>query len=113
MVCTNPDLIVHRGDKEEYCAGSVAKIFREMSGKVTYYGKPYPEIYKECIQDEKKVLVIGDNLNTDIKGANNMNYDCLLITNGIHKKEIQKEGIDKVSKNYKVIINFMQSELKW
>ena len=28
--------------------------FEEMEGKVTYYGKPYPEIYKDCIQDEKK-----------------------------------------------------------
>ena len=27
MVCTNPDLIVHRGSKTEYCAGSVAAIF--------------------------------------------------------------------------------------
>ena len=28
LICTNPDLIVHRGNIEELCAGSVAKIFR-------------------------------------------------------------------------------------
>ena len=28
MVCTNPDLIVHRGENEEYCAGTVAELFR-------------------------------------------------------------------------------------
>ena len=42
-----------------------------------------------------------------------MNYDSMIIVNGIHKEEIKKEGIDKVSKNYGVVINFMQSELKW
>ena len=42
-----------------------------------------------------------------------MNYDSMIISNGIHKKEIEKEGIEKISKNYKVIVNFIQSELKW
>ena len=27
MICTNPDLTVHRGKKQEYCAGSIAQIF--------------------------------------------------------------------------------------
>ena len=40
---------------------------------------------------KKKVLSIGDNLNTDIKGANLLNYDSLIISNGIHKDEIKKE----------------------
>ena len=34
----------------------------------------------------KKILSVGDNLNTDIKGANLLNYDSLIISNGIHKK---------------------------
>ena len=29
MICTNPDLIVDRGQVREYCAGSVAKTFEE------------------------------------------------------------------------------------
>ena len=60
-----------------------------MNGKSNLLWKTYPEIYKDCIQDEKKVLVIGDNLNTDIKGANNMHYDSLFIKNGIHKDEFK------------------------
>ena len=35
---------------------------------------------------KNKVIVIADNLNTDIKGANLMNYDSLFILNGVHKK---------------------------
>jgi HAD superfamily hydrolase (TIGR01459 family) len=114
MICTNPDLIVDRGDKRELCAGSVAGIFKKMGGEVIYFGKPFPEVYNQSIENkEKRVLSIGDNLNTDIKGANLLNYDSLLISNGVHKDEIKKEGIDVVSKNYEVIINFIQTELKW
>ena len=114
MICTNPDLIVDRGNKRELCAGSVALVFKEMGGKVVYFGKPFPEVYNQSIDNkEKKVLSIGDNLNTDIKGANFLNFDSLLISNGIHKDEIKKEGIDVISKKYEVVVNFIQTELKW
>jgi HAD superfamily hydrolase (TIGR01459 family) len=114
MICTNPDLIVDRGDKRELCAGSVALVFEKMGGEVIYFGKPFPEVYNRSINNKKKrVLSIGDNLNTDIKGANLLNYDSLLILNGVHKDEIKKEGIDIVLKKYEAIVNFTQTELKW
>ena len=46
-------------------------------------------------------------------GANLLNYESLLISNGVHKKEIEENGLDKISKSYEVICNFTQSELKW
>jgi HAD superfamily hydrolase (TIGR01459 family) len=114
MICTNPDLIVDRGEKRELCAGSVALIFEKMGGEVVYFGKPFPEVYNLSTNNKnKKVLSIGDNLNTDIKGANLLNYDSLLISNGVHKSEINKDGIEKVLKKYETVVNFMQSELKW
>jgi len=114
MICTNPDLIVDRGKVREFCAGSVAMVFEKMGGEVIYFGKPYPEVYNQSTDNQnKKILSIGDNLNTDIKGANLLNYDSLLISNGIHKNEIKKKGIEKVSKSYETICNYIQSELKW
>ena len=114
MICTNPDLIVDRGNKREFCAGSVAMVFEKMGGKAVYFGKPYPEVYNQSIDNKnKKILSIGDNLNTDIKGANLLNYDSLIICNGIHKNEIEEKGIEKVSKSYEAICNYIQSELKW
>jgi len=114
MICTNPDLIVDRGKKREYCAGSVAMTFEKLGGEVIYFGKPYPEVYNQATNNnKKKVIAIGDNLRTDIKGANNMNYDSLVITGGVHKKEFEKEGIEKVLKNYNVKATFSQSILKW
>ena len=114
MICTNPDLIVDRGNKRELCAGSVAMVFEKMGGKVVYFGKPYPEVYNLSVNNKgKKILSIGDNLNTDIKGANLLNYDSLIISNGIHKNEIKEKGIEATSKSYETICNYIQSELKW
>ncbi|MDA7597094.1 TIGR01459 family HAD-type hydrolase [Candidatus Pelagibacter sp.] len=114
MICTNPDLIVDRGNQRELCAGSVAMVFEKMGGEVVYFGKPYPEVYNQSINNsEKRILSIGDNLNTDIKGANLLNYDSLLISNGVHKNEIEDRGLEVVSKQYESIINFTQSDLRW
>ena len=114
MVCTNPDLIVDRGERREYCAGSIAKIFEELRGKVIYFGKPHPPVYNLSINvKNRKVLCIGDNLNTDIKGANVQNFDSLIITNGIHRQEILDLELDEVLKKYNVDVNYNQKNLKW
>ena len=114
MICTNPDLIVDRGNVRELCAGSVAMVFEKIGGEVIYFGKPYPEVYKKAFNNlkGKKVICIGDNLNTDIKGANIQNFDSLLINNGIHKNEINN-GIKELTKKYNVQVNYTQTELKW
>ena len=114
MVCTNPDLIVDRGDQREYCAGTIAKHFEDINGEVIYFGKPYPPVYElAATVKDKKILCIGDNLNTDIKGAMTQNFDSLLITGGIHRQEISNFSIENVLKNYDAKINYFQSELKW
>ena len=111
MICTNPDLIVDRGDKREFCAGSIAKIFEEEGGKVEYFGKPYPLVYKLSAElKNKKILCIGDNLNTDIKGANLQNFSSLFISSGVHKNEI---NLNLAYKNLNVRVDYLQSFLKW
>ncbi len=114
LICTNPDLIVHRGNIEELCAGSIAKTFESLGGKVIYYGKPYKEIYEMCFSKGEKVLAIGDNLRTDIKGANNLNIDSLFVYNGVHRNEIKNDKeISTLLKRYNVKTNFFQKNLKW
>ena len=111
MICTNPDLIVDRGNEREYCAGTIAKIFEEEGGKVEYFGKPYPLVYKLCAKiKNKKILCIGDNLNTDIKGANLQNFSSLFISSGIHKNET---NLSLTFKNHNVRVDYLQSYLKW
>jgi HAD superfamily hydrolase (TIGR01459 family) len=127
IICANPDLIVHRGDRAEYCAGSIAKLYEKMGGRVEYFGKPYKNIYEYIFRILKKnskkkiykskVLVIGDNLNTDISGANNFNVKNLFIAGGIHKPEWSKKNISLanfvIEKNKYFKINYFQNELIW
>ena len=114
LICTNPDLTVHRGNIEELCAGSVARIFEKLGGEVVYYGKPYKEVYNMCFDKNERVLAIGDNLRTDIKGANNLNIDCIFISEGVHRAEHNNiSELDTLLRKYKVKANFFQKELKW
>ena len=114
LICTNPDLVVHRGNVEELCAGSIAKVFESLGGEVVYYGKPYKEVYKTCFKRGEKVLAIGDNLRTDIKGANNLDIDSLFIHNGVHRGEFRTEKeLAALLKKYDVRANYFQKELKW
>jgi len=83
---------------------------------VIYFGKPYPEIYNFCIKKNETVLAIGDNIRTDIRGANNMRFDSLFIINGIHKDEflnLPVENYDKILDKYKTKTNYYQKRLNW
>ena len=58
-----------------------------------YHGKPDPAIFRRAAQalgqaDDARILVVGDSLLTDIKGAAAAGYDSLLVTRGIHAEEL-------------------------
>ncbi|HWY60530.1 MAG TPA: TIGR01459 family HAD-type hydrolase [Rhizomicrobium sp.] len=92
MICANPDLVVHRGEKLCYCAGALAKEYEKMGGTAIYYGKPYLPIYDAAltaIAGAKKPLAVGDGLFTDIMGANRAGLDVLFIADGIHGEEVE------------------------
>ena len=114
LICTNPDLTVHRGEVEEYCAGKLAELFQQLGGKVVYFGKPYEEIYKLCFSKNERALAIGDNLNTDIRGANNMKIDSIFISYGVHRSEFQNENeLNDLQLRYKVNATYYQPQLTW
>lgn len=104
MICSNPDKRVIRGEKFMICAGLLAEYYESIGGKVIYYGKPFPEIYNFClkkisIKSNKKILIIGDSLENDIRGAVNQNLDSLLVTDGIHREVNNDSGVDKEKLN--------------
>ena len=128
FICANPDEVVSRGDKIEFCAGALAKYYKKLGGRVKYFGKPYGEIYNYTknqivqqiglIEEKNKILAIGDNLKTDICGAQNYEIDSLLILNGIYKDFFRNNNLnfDKLLKSNEVEslrINKFQQELKW
>ncbi len=88
MLCINPDMEVVKQDGTQWlCAGAVATEFTQLGGKVAYIGKPFPEVYQVCklLLGNNRVLCVGDNPATDIKGANDAGFDSLLITGGVLK----------------------------
>ncbi len=98
MVCGNPDVVVERGDRLVYCAGSIADLYAAMGGEVLYAGKPYRPIYDMALVKAetssgktpalKRVLAIGDSMRTDLKGAHAFGVDFLFVTSGIHAEEL-------------------------
>ena len=45
-------------NKRELCAGSVAMVFEKMGGRVIYFGKPYPEVYNQSIDNKNKKFFV-------------------------------------------------------
>jgi len=96
MLCANPDLVVHRGDRLLYCAGSLAKAYEELGGRVIYYGKPHLPVYESALSAlagilghaPRHPLAVGDGLLTDIKGANAARIEALFIADGVHGEDI-------------------------
>jgi ribonucleotide monophosphatase NagD (HAD superfamily) len=95
MVCVNPDLVIHRqSGVAAPCAGWLAAHYRNgHGGRVIYHGKPDPAIFHRAARalgqaEDARILVVGDSLSTDIKGAVAAGYDSLLVTRGIHAEEL-------------------------
>ena len=97
FVCANPDLVVDVGGRHYLCAGALADAYARLGGDVFWAGKPHPSAYQtartkaETIRGaavaKEKILVIGDALRTDIKGAEAASLDALFVTSGIHRAE--------------------------
>ena len=92
MHCLNPDRLVIRGGVAEPCAGALADVYLDMGGRVEWYGKPYPAIYRHAMHlagepAPEEVLAIGDGLHTDMLGAARMGFDCVFVAGGIHRGE--------------------------
>ena len=72
--------------------------------------------WDNTIKKNETVLVIGDNIRTDIKGANNMNFDSLFITGGIHRSDflnLDSQNYDIILDKYDAKTNYYQEKLIW
>lgn len=96
LLCANPDIVVDRGNRREWCAGALAKLYEEMGGESLYFGKPHPPIYDLAMRrldeigvtaDRARILCIGDGIETDIRGAMGEDLDALFITGGLAAEE--------------------------
>ena len=92
FVCANPDYesVESNSNKPIICMGTIAELYKSLGGEIFVLGKPSLDIYIESTKkikklDKSKVLVVGDSIYHDIKGAKLFGVDSLLITSGIHQ----------------------------
>lgn len=85
MICTNPDRIIVRLDGSPFpCAGLLADEYEKLGGEVHHIGKPFADVYNHCLERMSgNILAVGDNLDTDILGANQLKLPSVLVTGGI------------------------------
>ncbi len=103
MVCPNPDRFAHedKPPKAVVRQGGIAALYEKMGGRVYYIGKPYMNAYSRAMEyfhqkqifDPREVLMIGDNPETDIRGARNFGMAAALVTKtGIMADRISEQG---------------------
>lgn len=96
MLCANPDLVAPRGADFAFCAGTLAGRYLEFGGSVRYTGKPYAPIYAKAVAaagspPPKRVLAIGDGLDTDIRGAVRQGWDAMQV---VYQPRLQSSSAD-------------------
>jgi len=97
FICANPDLVVDVGGRHYICAGAIADLYERMDGEVFWAGKPHANAYDTAHEAaaairgkataRQRVLVIGDSLRTDLKGAEAAGLDAIFVASGIHRDE--------------------------
>jgi HAD superfamily hydrolase (TIGR01450 family) len=96
LIITNPDLIYPQGQQRfGITAGSLGLILEESlvlrygeraRRHISKLGKPFAPIFDEAVRragGSRRLLMIGDQLHTDIAGARNYGLDSLLLGTGV------------------------------
>lgn len=116
MLCANPDMIVHVGERLLFCAGTTADMYERMDGSVTYFGKPHRDVYSrvlENMQGTKRILAVGDSMVTDIRGAVGAGIDSALVVSGIHREEYAKISEKNFLAGYIFTPTYLMDHLRW
>lgn len=92
LICSNPDKTSPRAGGLVTSPGALAARFEQMGGQVTWYGKPHAAIYEAVTRSfpdlrPDRFLMVGDSLEHDIAGAQNVGFPSAFIRNGIHAAE--------------------------
>lgn len=107
LLVLNPDAWAPRikAPRDPVSGAFAHKLFKATGCAISYYGKPFPEIFedaKRSIPGGSQIVMIGDTLATDIAGALNVGIDAALIPgrNMILEKIPEDERILRVRPTY-------------
>ncbi len=96
-ICPNPDTIIPEGNSKTYCPGFIVKNYK---GKLVYTGKPHSHIFAPILEKYKhipkdRILMIGDSVDLDILGAQNVGIKSALVPTGNAKLLREKLGLQE------------------
>lgn len=124
MLCIGNDVSTYMNGDIVLGAGALAEQYAVLGGKIITIGKPDAKLFAYAIDGlpnvkKEKTLVIGDSLPTDIKGAQLLGVDSMLISKGIHINFLGEGYIPDVAKTRDLAANFdtspdyVISNLRW
>lgn len=124
LLCANTDVTLYFDGVRGMGPGLIADKYQEMDGTVISVGKPQKELFDYCVEacvgvDKERIVVIGDSIINDIKGANNSEIDSVLVTQGIHIDYLGEGYIPDVTKvrdlsiKYQSYPDWVISGLRW
>jgi HAD superfamily hydrolase (TIGR01459 family) len=106
LVCVNPNIMGIKAGKIESRPGLLAAYYTQRGGRVFYHGKPNRQMYVKLFDElghfeRKRMLIIGDSLDVDMKGAHAHHVDSLLLNSMILHKELlirqKKISLEEIS----------------
>lgn len=124
LVCAGNDTSSYMNGEISLAPGAVAEQYAVLGGRIITVGKPDVQVMEyalECLEgiDRSKVLLVGDNLATDIKGANLSKISSVLTTKAVHVNFLGEGYIPDVAKtrelatNFDAFPDFIISNLRW
>lgn len=124
LVCVGNDTANYVEGEVALSSGTVAEQYAIMGGKIITSGKPDPRVIAYSLEsfenlDKSKILMIGDSLSTDVKGAELAGVDSVLISKGVHVNFLGEGYIPDVAKtnelanNFEAYPVFVISSLRW
>jgi HAD superfamily hydrolase (TIGR01459 family) len=91
LVCTNPDRVIPYPTGLKRGPGAIAHAYASVGGRTFLYGKPHAPIYDAALEgtDRRRVVALGDMIETDIAGAKAAGITSVLVTTGVHASEAE------------------------
>ena len=122
FVCAGNDTSCFIDGKLSLASGAIAENYAILGGRILTLGKPDVRVIQyalEGLSKNENILIIGDNVATDIKSASLLGFDSILISKGRHVNFLGEGYIPDVAKtrelsnSYDVSPSCVISAIRW
>lgn len=98
IYCSNPDRQSPRAGGPVTSPGALGFDYVEMGGNTHFYGKPHSPIFRALERSfgTTNFVMVGDSLEHDIVGAQQVGWDSVLVRGGLYAEQFAVRGKDDV-----------------